>query len=81
MKKKLTIELLPVLHQQLEVYAKSKQLSVAAVVRLALLDYAEKLNLPQIPERPRKLSQAEMEAAWAEEDAKARATWFENEEA
>lgn len=80
MKKKLTIELLPALHHQLEAYAKSKQLSVAAVVRLGLLDYVEKLNLPPAPERPRKLSRAEMDAEWEAENAKAREAWLRENE-
>jgi hypothetical protein len=82
MKKKLTIDISPALHQQIEAYAKSRETSVSATVRLALIDFAEKLNLPapnnvsETTERPRKLSSAEMEAAWKEEDAKARESWL-----
>jgi hypothetical protein len=85
MKTKVTIELSTALHQRIADYAKSREISVSAIIRLALLDYAERNGIPDAKptpnivsttERPRKLSRAEMDAAWDEEDAKARAAWL-----
>jgi len=81
MKKKVTIELSPALHQQLEVFAKKNDLSAAQVIRHALrahIGYVEPEpnNVSQTAERPRKLSPAEMEAMWEEENAEARAAWL-----
>ena len=66
MKTKITIELSTALHQQIADYAKSREISVSAIVRLALLDYAERNDIPaakpapnnvrQTSERPRELS-------------------------
>lgn len=84
MKTKVTIELSTSLHQRIADYAKSREISVSAIVRLALLDYAERNNIPaakptpnivSTPERPRKLSPAEQAALDAEVDREAREAW------
>jgi post-segregation antitoxin (ccd killing protein) len=86
MKTKVTIELSTSLHQRIADYAKSREISVSAIVRLALLDYAERNNIPaakptpnivsQTTERPRKLSPAEQAALDAEVDREARESWL-----
>ena len=84
MKTKVTIELSTSLHQRIADYAKSREISVSAIVRLALLDYAERNNIPaakptpnivSTTERPRKLSPAEQAALDAEVDREAREAW------
>ena len=86
MKTKVTIELSTSLHQRIADYAKSREISVSAIVRLALLDYAERNNIPaakptpnivsQTTEQPRKLSPAEQAALDAEVDREARESWL-----
>jgi hypothetical protein len=65
MKTKVTIELSTSLHQRIADYAKSREISVSAIIRLALLDYAERNGIPDAKptpnivsttERPRELS-------------------------
>jgi post-segregation antitoxin (ccd killing protein) len=84
MKTKITIELSTALHQRIADYAKSREISVSAIIRLALLDYAERNEIPDAkptpnivstPERPRKLSPAEQAALDAEVDREAREMW------
>lgn len=84
-KKRIAFELNKTLYQQIETLAQIFHTSVSTVTRQALQAYvdANKVKLdaaPPIPERPRKLSQAEMEAAWAEENAKAREAWLRENE-
>ena len=65
MKTKVTIELSTSLHQRIADYAKSREISVSAIISLALLDYAERNGIPdakptpnivRTTERPRELS-------------------------
>ena len=88
MKTKVTIELSTSLHQRIADYAKSREISVSAIVRLALLDYAERNNIPDAKptpnivsttERPRKLSPAEQAALDAEVDREAREAWLRDD--
>lgn len=84
MKSKITIELSTSLHQRIADYAKSREISVSAIIRLALLDYAERNGIPDAKptpnivsttERPRKLSPTEQAALDAEVDREARESW------
>ena len=52
-KTKVTIELSTSLHQQISGYAKSREISVSAIIRFALLDFVEKHKIaPPAPTKP-----------------------------
>ncbi len=81
MEKLLSVKLSKALYDAIHTHAVQNDLSASQVVRHAIrahINYVEPApnNVSETTERPRKLSSAEMEAAWKEEDAKARESWL-----